>query len=59
NMKFPLSLIISCKTILHYQLLFHFLLHLKHADQPLASMWIEQKTSPWWRPVPNHPVFEQ
>ncbi|KAG1840354.1 hypothetical protein DFJ58DRAFT_810541 [Suillus subalutaceus] len=21
-------------------------------------MWIEQKTSPWRRPVPNHPEFE-
>ncbi|KAF8504318.1 Spc98 family-domain-containing protein [Russula emetica] len=30
NVKFPLSLVISRKTILRYQLLFRFLLHLKH-----------------------------
>ncbi|KAG2028282.1 Spc98 family-domain-containing protein, partial [Suillus americanus] len=59
NVKFPLSLVISRKTILRYQLLFRFLLHLKHVEQSLASMWIEQKTTPWRRPVPNHPEFEQ
>ncbi|KAG1807701.1 Spc98 family-domain-containing protein [Suillus variegatus] len=59
NVKFPLSLVISRKTILRYQLLFRFLLHLKHVEQSLASMWIEQKTSPWRRSVPNHPEFEQ
>jgi gamma-tubulin complex component 2 len=57
--KFPLSLVISRKTILRYQLLFRFLLHLKHVEQSLASMWIEQKTTPWRRPVHNHPEFEQ
>ncbi|KAG1733900.1 Spc98 family-domain-containing protein [Suillus paluster] len=59
NVKFPLSLVISRKTILRYQLLFRFLLHLKHVEQSLASMWIEQKTTPWRRSVPNHPEFEQ
>lgn len=59
TVKFPLSLVISRKTILRYQLLFRFLLHLKHVEQSLASMWIEQKTAPWRRPVPNHPEFEQ
>ena len=59
TVKFPLSLVISRKTILRYQLLFRFLLHLKHVEQSLASMWIEQKTTPWRRPVPNHPEFEQ
>ncbi|KAI6110393.1 Spc98 family-domain-containing protein [Pisolithus croceorrhizus] len=59
TVKFPLSLVISRKTILRYQLLFRFLLHLKHVEQSLASMWIEQKTAPWRRPVPNHPEFEK
>ena len=58
-MKFPLSLVISRKTILRYQLLFRFLLHLKHVEQSLSSMWIEQKTSAWRRPVPNHPDFDR
>jgi len=54
-----LSLVISRKTILQYQLLFRFLLHLKHAEQTLSSMWIEQKTSPWRASVSHHPEFEK
>lgn len=49
TVKFPLSLVISRKTILLYQLIFRFLLHLKHVEQSLSSMWIEHKTSPWRR----------
>ncbi|KAJ7491219.1 gamma-tubulin complex, DGRIP84/SPC97 component [Mycena latifolia] len=59
TVKFPLSLVISRKTILRYQLLFRFLLHLKHVEQSLAAMWIEQKTAPWRTPVPNHPELER
>ena len=59
QVKFPLSLVISRKTILQYQLLFRFLLHLKHAEQTLSSMWIEQKTSPWRVSLPHHPEFEK
>ena len=58
-MKFPLSLVISRKTILRYQLVFRFLLHLKSVEQSLASMWIEQKTTTWRKSVPNHPEFEK
>lgn len=50
TVKFPLSLVISRKTILQYQLIFRFLLHLKHVEQSLSSTWIEHKTSPWRRP---------
>ncbi|KAG6877179.1 hypothetical protein C0993_009601 [Termitomyces sp. T159_Od127] len=57
--KFPLSLVISRKTILRYQLLFRFLLHLKIVEQSLASMWIEQKTAPWRKLLPDHPEFER
>ena len=57
NVKFPLSLVISRKTILLYQLIFRFLLHLKHVEQALSNMWIEQKTHPWGCAVPNHPEF--
>ena len=57
NVKFPLSLVISRKTILRYQLLFRFLLHLKHVEQALSNMWIEQKTTPWRCSLPNHPEF--
>ncbi|KAG6864736.1 hypothetical protein C0991_007478 [Blastosporella zonata] len=59
SVKFPLSLVISRKTILRYQLLFRFLLHLKHVEQSLSSMWIEQKTTPWRRPLPEHQDFNR
>lgn len=49
NVKFPLSLVISRKTILRYQLIFRFLLHLKHVESSLSAMWIEHKTLPWRR----------
>ncbi|KAF9561696.1 hypothetical protein CPC08DRAFT_749834 [Agrocybe pediades] len=58
NVKFPLSLVISRKTILRYQLLFRFLLHLKHVEQSLSAMWANQMTAPWRVPVPTHPEFE-
>ncbi|KAH9942681.1 Spc98 family-domain-containing protein [Amylocystis lapponica] len=51
TVKFPLSLVISRKTILRYQLIFRFLLHLKHVEQSLSAMWIEHKTPPWRRPT--------
>ncbi|KAH9855480.1 Spc98 family-domain-containing protein [Lenzites betulinus] len=51
HVKFPLSLVISRKTILRYQLIFRFLLHLKHVEQSLSSMWIEHKTTAWRRPT--------
>jgi gamma-tubulin complex component 2 len=47
TVKFPLSLVISRKTILRYQLIFRFLLHLKHVEQSLANMWSDHKTAPW------------
>ncbi|KAH9991968.1 Spc98 family-domain-containing protein [Russula compacta] len=49
NVKFPLSLVISRKTILRYQLLFRFLLHLKHVEQALSAMWLEQQRLVWRR----------
>ena len=59
TVRFPLSLVISRKTILRYQLLFRFLLHLKHVEQSLSVMWIEQKTMPWRRSVPHHLNFDR
>lgn len=59
TVRFPLSLVISRKTILRYQLLFRFLLHLKHVEQSLSAMWIEQKTTPWRKPVPHHLDFDR
>ncbi|RSH87478.1 hypothetical protein EHS25_003388 [Saitozyma podzolica] len=47
SVKFPLSLIISRKTITRYQLIFRFLLHLHHLEAALSSMWLEHKASIW------------
>ncbi|PVF93301.1 hypothetical protein CPB86DRAFT_715744 [Serendipita vermifera] len=57
TVRFPLSLVISRKTILRYQLLFRFLLHLKHVEQMLSSMWIDHKAPNWRTPTPNHAEF--
>ncbi|CAE7170825.1 unnamed protein product, partial [Rhizoctonia solani] len=51
TVPFPLSLVISRKTILRYQLLFRFLLHLKHVEQMLGGMWVEQMLGAWRHPV--------
>ncbi|KAJ7063541.1 gamma-tubulin complex, DGRIP84/SPC97 component [Mycena amicta] len=59
TVKFPLSLVISRKTILRYQLLFRFLFHLKHVEQSLSAMWIEQKTAPWRTTLPHHQELER
>ncbi|KAF7294696.1 Spindle pole body component [Mycena indigotica] len=59
TVKFPLSLVISRKTILRYQLLFRFLFHLKHVEQSLSSMWMEQKTGPWRAVLPHHQELER
>ena len=59
TVKFPLSLVVSRKTILRYQLVFRFLLHLKHLEQTLAGMWSDQ-TGPAWhtRVGVEHAEFE-
>jgi gamma-tubulin complex component 2 len=49
HVAFPLSLIISRRTILRYQMIFRHLLHLKHLEQVLTSVWVEQTKSPTWR----------
>jgi gamma-tubulin complex component 2 len=46
--KFPLSLVISRKTITRYQLIFRFLLHLHYLESTLSNMWAEHK-APQWR----------
>ncbi|OCH92428.1 hypothetical protein OBBRIDRAFT_791307 [Obba rivulosa] len=53
SVKFPLSLVISRKTILRYQLIFRFLLHLKHVEQALSATWVEHKTPTWRQPTRN------
>ncbi|KAF8918290.1 Spc98 family-domain-containing protein [Mucidula mucida] len=59
SVKFPLSLVVSRKTILRYQLLFRFLLHLKHVEQSLSAMWIEHKTTVWRRQSGENTEFDR
>ncbi|KIM24993.1 hypothetical protein M408DRAFT_75009 [Serendipita vermifera MAFF 305830] len=59
NVRFPLSLVISRKTILRYQLIFRFLLHLKHVEQMLSAMWIDHKAPSWRVPTQKHTEFTQ
>jgi gamma-tubulin complex component 2 len=49
NVEFPLSLVISRKAILGYQLIFRHLLSLKHLEQVLTTTWTEHTKSPAWR----------
>ncbi|KAK9469294.1 Spc98 family-domain-containing protein [Lipomyces arxii] len=48
KIPFPLSLIVSRKTILRYQLLFRHLVALKHIEQLLGLAWVEQARAPAW-----------
>ncbi|GJJ13068.1 hypothetical protein Clacol_007317 [Clathrus columnatus] len=49
---FPLSLVISRKAVLRYQLIFRFLLSLKYLEYQLCNMWVEQKGAVWRIPLP-------
>lgn len=46
---FPLSLVISRKTILRYQLLFRYLLSLRHLEMLLTSAWQDHTKVVSWR----------
>ncbi len=51
---FPLSLVISRSTLMRYQIIFRFLLHLKHIERTLSLMWMDQKQHIWRCPLPTH-----
>ena len=46
---FPLSLVISRVTLTRYQLLFRYLLSLRHLETLLTNSWTEHVKSPTWR----------
>jgi gamma-tubulin complex component 2 len=46
---FPLSLVISRKTVLRYQLIFRHLLSLRHLETMLATSWQDQQKALGWR----------
>ncbi|KAJ5569612.1 uncharacterized protein N7459_009042 [Penicillium hispanicum] len=49
SVPFPLSLVISRKTVLRYQLIFRHLLSLRHLETMLVTSWEDQNKVPGWR----------
>ncbi|KAL2857485.1 Spc98 family-domain-containing protein [Aspergillus pseudodeflectus] len=49
SVPFPLSLVISRKTVLRYQLIFRHLLSLRHLETMLSSAWLDQTKILGWR----------
>lgn len=59
TVDFPLSLVISRKAILRYQLIFRHLLALKHLEQSLTMNWLEHTKNPIWRKRTPHIGIEK
>lgn len=49
SVPFPLSLVISRKTVLRYQLIFRHLLSLRHLEDLLVTSWLDQSKVMSWR----------
>ncbi|MCJ1307020.1 hypothetical protein MMC25_000666 [Agyrium rufum] len=48
SVPFPLSLVISSKTVIRYQILFRYLLAMRHLENAMVTNWEEQhKTISW------------
>ncbi|EUC33432.1 hypothetical protein COCCADRAFT_96073 [Bipolaris zeicola 26-R-13] len=58
-MPFPLSLVVSRVTLTRYQLLFRYLLSLKHLETDLAKCWGEQGKNAAWKHRSRNPRIEQ
>lgn len=57
-MPFPLSLVVSRVTLTRYQLLFRYLLRLKHLETDLAKCWGEQGKNAAWKHKSKNPRIE-
>ncbi|GAA5986639.1 hypothetical protein JCM11641_005172 [Rhodosporidiobolus odoratus] len=49
SVSFPLSLILSRKSITYYQMIFRHLLRLKHLERVFQETWTEHLKTPCWR----------
>lgn len=49
TMPFPLSLVVSRVTLTRYQLLFRYLLSLRHLETLLSNSWIEHSKAKSWK----------
>jgi gamma-tubulin complex component 2 len=59
GVPFPLSLVISRKTVLRYQLLFRHLLSLRHLESQLCSAWRDHTTVYTWKHRSQYPEVER
>ncbi|KAI5813874.1 gamma-tubulin complex component protein [Pyronema omphalodes] len=59
KVPFPLSLVISRKTVLRYQLLFRHLLTLRHLEGLLSQSWKEHTTVYTWKHRSKYPQVER
>ncbi|CAO2648185.1 Nn.00g074520.m01.CDS01 [Neocucurbitaria sp. VM-36] len=57
-MPFPLSLVVSRVTLTRYQVLFRYLLSLKHLETDLAKCWGEQGKNAAWKHRSRNPRIE-
>lgn len=59
SVKFPVSLVISRKTILRYQLIFRHLLQLRYAERALSDTWADHVKQRVWRTRSRNDQVEQ
>jgi gamma-tubulin complex component 2 len=59
KVPFPLSLVISRKTVLRYQLLFRHLLSLRHLEGLLSNAWKDHTTLYTWKHKSRYPEVER
>ncbi|KAI9839293.1 MAG: hypothetical protein M1819_003288 [Sarea resinae] len=59
SVPFPLSLVISRKTVLRYQLLFRYLLSLRHLETLLTDSWLNHTKERSWTHKSSNPRLER
>ena len=55
---FPLSLVISSKTVVRYQILFRFMLSMRHVEELLTGSWTDHNKLPCWTHRSSDPKIE-
>lgn len=58
SVKFPLSLVLSRKSITYYQMIFRHLLRLKHLERVFQDTWTEHLKTPAWRRRSPYPELQ-
>jgi len=58
TVPFPISLVISRVTLTRYQLLFRYLLSLRHVETQLTGCWVEHHKTKLWRHKSARPRLE-